>query len=53
MEELNEHFEDNYIIYVLKLRKGHYYIGQTNNLEKRLQKHFLGMGSEWTKNTNK
>lgn len=36
-------------IYVLKLQKGKYYIGKTNNPEIRLESHFLSNGSEWTK----
>ena len=36
-------------IYVLQLEKGKYYIGKTNNINARLNNHFLNGGSEWTK----
>jgi len=36
-------------IYVLKLEKGKYYIGKTNNPKFRLNVHFDLNGSEWTK----
>lgn len=36
-------------IYVIKLENDKYYIGKTNNLNKRFQQHVNGYGSEWTK----
>lgn len=36
-------------IYVIKLEKGKYYIGKTNNPKFRLESHFNSNGSEWTK----
>ena len=35
-------------IYELKLRYGHYYVGKTDNLERRFDEHLAGEGSEWT-----
>ena len=37
------------IIYILELENGKYYVGKTNNLDKRLNQHKYGFGSEWTK----
>jgi predicted GIY-YIG superfamily endonuclease len=36
-------------IYVLKLQHGKYYVGKTNNPERRLTEHIYGKGSEYTK----
>ena len=36
-------------IYCLALENNKYYIGKTTNVELRLESHFLGNGSEWTK----
>ena len=36
-------------IYILLLAEGKYYVGRTNTLDMRLQAHFCGVGSEWTK----
>lgn len=36
-------------IYTLKLQKGKYYVGKTNNPYFRLQNHFQSNGSTWTK----
>jgi hypothetical protein len=36
-------------IYCLKLENDKYYIGKTNNIEFRLNDHFSGIASEWTK----
>jgi hypothetical protein len=36
-------------IYVLKLQKGKYYVGKTDNLEKRKQQHINGTACTWTK----
>lgn len=37
------------VIYVLKLRNEKYYVGKTQNIEKRINDHFSGNGSAWTK----
>lgn len=37
------------MIYILKLENNKYYVGVTNNLDKRLMDHMNGKGSEWTK----
>lgn len=37
------------IIYVLKLENDKYYVGKTQNIEKRMDDHFNGNGSVWTK----
>ena len=39
-------------IYALKLEKGKYYIGKTNNPKFRLESHFNSNVSEWTKYIN-
>lgn len=36
-------------LYVLRLRRGKIYAGVTRNLQQRLEAHFSGRGSEWTK----
>jgi hypothetical protein len=36
-------------IYILKLKDGYYYVGQSNNVNKRLKQHLKGVGSNWTK----
>jgi cellular nucleic acid-binding protein len=36
-------------IYSLKLERGKYYVGKTNNPQFRLESHFNSNGSEWTK----
>lgn len=38
-----------FCVYVLKLESGKYYIGKTNDLEKRYQQHASKNGSVWTK----
>lgn len=40
---------DGYFVYVLECDNGSYYIGQTENLEKRWQEHISGRGAKWTK----
>ena len=35
-------------IYVLELESGKYYIGETTNLDVRMESHFSGEGSVWT-----
>lgn len=36
-------------IYVLCLRSGKYYVGKTDNVEKRFQDHMNGSGASWTR----
>jgi predicted GIY-YIG superfamily endonuclease len=36
-------------IYVLKLEGGRFYVGKTDNIDKRYQQHVKGYGSAWTK----
>ncbi len=36
-------------IYVLKLTNDKYYIGETNNIEKTYENHFMGYENTWTK----
>ena len=36
-------------LYVLELDGGKFYVGKTDNLERRLQEHRDGLGAEWTK----
>lgn len=36
------------VIYVLKLREGKYYVGETCNLTRRYNEHIGGNGSVWT-----
>jgi cellular nucleic acid-binding protein len=36
-------------IYILKLEQNKYYVGKTTNPEIRIEEHFNGSGSEWTK----
>ena len=37
------------VVYTLKLREGKYYVGLTNNVDRRLNEHNSGKGSAWTK----
>ena len=36
-------------VYVLELESGKYYIGESINPKKRIEDHFNGFGSQWTK----
>jgi hypothetical protein len=36
-------------IYILKLKKGKYYVGKTSNPNFRIESHFNSEGAEWTK----
>jgi len=36
-------------IYVLRLQEGKYYVGKTDDIDKRYQQHVKGYGSAWTK----
>lgn len=36
-------------IYILKLKNNKYYVGRTDNVDKRYEQHLNGKGSEWTK----
>jgi len=35
-------------IYILKLKGGNYYVGKSDDPDKRIQQHFNGSGSVWT-----
>lgn len=37
------------IVYVIQLFDNKYYVGRTNNLDRRIEEHKNGSGSEWTK----
>jgi predicted GIY-YIG superfamily endonuclease len=39
----------NIWLYIIRLSEDKYYVGQTNNINKRLSQHFNGNGSSWTK----
>jgi hypothetical protein len=45
----NGHFKDGITIYVLLLEEGKYYIGKSSSVNSRLERHFEGNGSCWTK----
>ena len=36
-------------IYILKLQRGKYYIGKSNQVKNRINEHFNSYGSGWTK----
>ena len=36
-------------IYILRLAKGKYYVGKTNDVQKRYWEHKVGKGAEWTR----
>jgi predicted GIY-YIG superfamily endonuclease len=36
-------------IYILKLKRGHFYVGKSDNVKQRVDNHFKGKGCEWTK----
>ena len=36
-------------IYILKLQFGRYYVGKSDNVQKRYNEHCVGYGSAWTK----
>jgi predicted GIY-YIG superfamily endonuclease len=36
-------------IYILRLAKGKYYVGKTNDVQKRYAEHLRGKGAEWTR----
>ena len=40
---------NNYIVYLLECNDGTFYVGITNNIEKRLQTHNSGKGAKYTK----
>jgi hypothetical protein len=47
--DLNPYVKYTFTIYVLMLEGGKYYVGKTTSLESRIQQHFGGTGSVWTK----
>jgi len=40
-------------IYIIRCEGDRYYIGKTNDLERRKQQHLNGTASAWTKNINR
>lgn len=38
----------NFYVYILKCQNGRYYVGQTNNLQRRLKQHVRGDGCKYT-----
>lgn len=36
-------------VYILKCEDGRYYVGHSDDIEKRIKQHFGGKGSKWTK----
>lgn len=38
-----------FFIYILRCAGNKYYVGRTVNIRRRLNEHFKGMGSRWTK----
>lgn len=42
--------EEKYFIYILECSDKSYYVGSTDNLEKRTVRHNIGEAAEWTKN---
>src|SRR6266446_5937610 len=43
------HKRKKYDVYVLECEQGKYYVGKTTNIEKRINDHLNGNGSQWTK----
>lgn len=39
---------DKYYVYIIKCKNGSYYIGHTNDLERRMKDHQVGYGSKFT-----
>jgi predicted GIY-YIG superfamily endonuclease len=37
------------VAYILELEGGNYYVGITANIMRRMEQHFTGHGSEWTR----
>lgn len=46
--EAKEHPVGTDVIYVLELDDGYYYVGKTNNLNRRFEEHKTGQGPPWT-----
>lgn len=40
-----------YYLYILKTKTNHYYIGQTNNIDRRLRDHASNFGSKFIKDS--
>lgn len=40
--------KDSLFLYVLKLKGGKYYVGSTNNVQRRLAQHKAGRATDWT-----
>lgn len=41
--------QSEFTVYILKCEDGKWYVGQTGQFEKRMDRHFSGKGSYWTK----
>ncbi|MGB7405409.1 MAG: GIY-YIG nuclease family protein, partial [Pacificimonas sp.] len=39
-----------YWVYILRLRTGHYYVGHTNDIDRRLSEHQMGHGDGYVAN---
>ena len=48
-ELINMALDKQNTLYVLQLEDGKYYVGKTNDVQKRFEQHKTGKGSEWTK----
>lgn len=50
IKKLTSHIPDGpEVIYRLTLADGKYYVGRTNNIQRRFLEHSLGVGANWTK----
>jgi predicted GIY-YIG superfamily endonuclease len=48
-QESMKYFSKSFVVYVLRLEDGCWYVGVTRNLDKRLRSHINLKGSQWTK----
>jgi putative endonuclease len=42
--------EETFFVYILKCGDDSYYVGSTNNIEKRIERHSASEAAEWIKN---
>ena len=42
--------EETFFVYILKCGDDSYYVGSTNNIEKRIERHSAGEAAKWIKN---
>ena len=40
--------QDKYYVYILECVDGSYYVGSTNNVNERIERHNAGAAAEWT-----